>query len=133
MGLTLNKQVRVSLHAEMQKFGSKPDPTKCSTEQSIGLDLSYTESRALFAVQKLLDPTIYKGNITPVELKDEGYRYAGSIPQLVVTKSEYLEAYGVYKYKTTRNKLEYSGSERKTAIDALERLANNLFLLFMSV
>jgi hypothetical protein len=123
----LNKQIRVSLHAEMQKFGTKPDPTQ-AIDRSIGLDLTYTEARALFAVQKMLDETNYKGNTTPVSFKDEkDWMYNGQLPCLKISTSEYLDAYGVVKHKTKRNKMEYSGSERTTATDALSRLAGKEF------
>lgn len=123
------------MHAEMQILGRKPDPTKPEitdmvekeeTKKAIkehnietaGLALSYTEGRALFAVQKLLDQTDYKGNTKP--------RF--ELPGLQVNSSEFLDAYGVKKYATKRGKTEWSGSERDTAINALERLATKQFL-----
>ncbi len=110
-----NQLIRASLHLEMQKFGNK------------GLDLSYAESRALFAVQKMLDDTDYNGNIDSIHLTVEGY--TGTIPGIRFKPAEYLEAYGLTKYKTARNKMEYSGSERKMAIQALKKLASRSFLL----
>ena len=69
-----NKTVNVGLHLQILKFGSAPDPTKPTLEDNVkgsaivasarknyitrvGVDLSYAENRALFAVQKLLDET----------------------------------------------------------------------------
>jgi hypothetical protein len=110
----MNKLVRVSLHLEKIKKD---------------LELSYTESRALFAVQKLLSDTDYKGNTKPEMVSDDvNWKYKGELPGLKISVSEYLDAYGVNKYKTKRNKMEYSGTERKTATGALERLAQKSFL-----
>jgi hypothetical protein len=110
----MNKLVRVSLHLEKIKKD---------------LELSYTESRALFAVQMLLSDTDYKGNTKPEQFTDDvNWKYKGELPGLKISVSEYLDAYGVNKYKTKRNKMEYSGTERKTATGALERLAQRNFL-----
>jgi hypothetical protein len=112
----MNNLVRVGLHAEMQKFGRK-------TTGNVGLVLSYTESRALFAVQKLLDGTDYAGNMTPEKLPaDNPSKYTGQLPGIEFRLSEYLSAYGVAKYKSARNKMEYSGAERAAAVSALEAL-----------
>ena len=47
--------IKVSAHFEMLKFGRSSDAT-------YGIELSNAESRALFAVQKLLEGTDYRGN-----------------------------------------------------------------------
>src|SRR5436309_1211398 len=99
----MNNLVRVSLHAEMQKFGRK-------TTGNTGLELSHTESRALFAVQKLLDSTNYSGNVEAQQTPpDHPSKYAGKLPRVVFKTSEYLAAYGLRKYKSARKKLEFSG------------------------
>jgi len=135
----MNNLVRVSLHAEMQKFGKRYDPRKPlitdmverddvkttmgeKNIQTIGLDLSYSENRALFAVQKLLSDTDYKGNTKPLSIQHM------ELPGMEIKISDYLKAYGVKKYKTGRGKMEFSGTERKTAIKALTELTGRHFL-----
>ncbi len=142
-----NKLVNVGLHLQMLKFGSTPDPTKPSLEDNvkdvsvvakarkyhlirIGVELSYAENRALFAVQKLLDDTAFRGNARPVKLPhDNPYKMKGSQPVLDIKIADYLDAYGVKKKKTSRQKNEFSPQGRRSALDALESLARKSFLL----
>ncbi len=113
-----NQLIRTSLHVEMQKFGEN------------GLDLSYAENRALFAVQRMLDSTDYKGNIVPMQLSPEDgakAKYVGTLPGVHFRDAQYLEAYGLKKYKSARNKMEYSGTQRKNALEHLRKLADRTF------
>jgi hypothetical protein len=145
-----NKLVNVGLHLQRLKFCALPDPTKPFLEDNvedqsvvrkarqknitrIGVELSYAENRALFAVQKLLDDTAFRGNARPVKMLD-GNRYHlkgrnGHKPVLDVKTSDFLEAYGIHKRKTTRQKQEFSASGRRSALAALESLAQKSFLL----
>jgi len=133
--------IKASLHTERQKFGQKPTPAQRSLfdlldvedkkkavdygiEQVIGIDLTHAQSQALFAIQKLLEETNYKGNL-PAEKLDglNRFRFWGELPSLKFLPAQYLEAYGVKKYETSRGKYEFSGEERKDALRALIDLA----------
>jgi len=126
--------VKVGLQVELQKFGYRPkqlslfdslmDTTRKEiTEQSIaviGLDISQAQNRALFAIQKLLTDTDYKGNITGKKnYESPPFSFRGFLPALQFTPAEYLEAYGLKKRKTARGWEEYSGEERRRALQAL--------------
>ena len=142
-----NNLVNVGLHLQKLKFGSTPDPTKPSLEDNvkdvsvvakarkhhlirIGVELSYAENRALFAVQKLLDDTAFRGNARQVKLPhDNSYKMKGSQPVLDIKIAEYLDAYGVKKTKTSRHKNEFSAQGRRSALDALKSLASKSFLI----
>jgi hypothetical protein len=142
-----NKLVNVGLHLQWLKFGEAEDPTKPHLGDNvkddsvvkkarqkhitdIGVKLTYAENRALFAVQKLLDDTGFRGNARPVKLTNGNpYKMTGSRPVLEVKISEYLDAYGVRKGKSYRHIREYSVSGRKSALAALESLAKKSFLL----
>jgi hypothetical protein len=69
----------------------------------IGIRFLYTENRALFAVQSLLDANNYP-------------------PVLQVQVTDYLEAFGVTKSKSRRNRMEYHSASRQAALEALLRL-----------
>jgi hypothetical protein len=107
--------VKVSAHLEQLKFGRKGE--------SFGISLSYAESRALFAVQKLLDKANYKGNGLPVP-------YNGmTLPRLNVRIADYLNAYGVTKRETNRGASEFSSEGRRVAMAALHSLGEREFHL----
>jgi hypothetical protein len=144
-----NKLVRVTMHRQMLKFGPLPDSTrpqlvdtvtdKKVVEEAlkhnitrIGVRLSYAENRALFAVQRILDNTGFKGNARSIPMaKGNPYkmRIKQAQPLLDVSIAEYLEAYGDRKTKTSRQKQEYSVSGRRSALAALATLADKKFLL----
>jgi len=127
--------IKVGLHVEQQKFrpGKEEEDRQLALFKErnlaysfdvIGLDLTIPQSRALLAVQRLLDETGYKGNVDGIE--KDGYdesKFRGYVPRLKITTAQYLEAYGVDKVKTGRDKLEYSGKERMLALEALEQIA----------
>ena len=141
-----NNLIRVGLHAELLKFGVKPDPTKpelndrlvdpvarntalSSGITEIGYDLSFGEARGLFAVQCLLDETDYEGNQPPSRLPScNGYQYSGDLPRLKVSIADYLHAYGVTRKTSSRGKIEFTTGGREAALDALESLADRNFL-----
>lgn len=139
------RAVRAGLHAEMQKFGHKPDPKQPSLFDSlsdedaikkakdcgvevIGMDLTYAQNRAYFAIQRLMSETGYKGNIPGESVRSKGFKYNGHLPLLEFTPAEYLEAYGVKKHEATRGKREFSGEARRDALRALIDLAKKQFL-----
>jgi hypothetical protein len=133
----IEKWVKVGLHAELLKFVTKKSavlsdtfeasatgkPETSSAPRVWGLDLTPAESRALIAVQQLLDATNYEGN-RPGKRVDLGEgRFKGVIPELRFTATEYLKMWGVKKYTTGRGRQEYSGEQRKQALGALLSLA----------
>jgi hypothetical protein len=141
-----NKTVRCALHLEHQFHPSVPDQTRPNLEDQlenpdlakvalgqgidrIGVRLSYGESRALFAVQRLLDETGYRGNAKPDKLKAANpQKFDGDLPILLIEKSDFLDAYGVTKAKTRRGKMEYSAQARRAALRSLSNLASHKFL-----
>jgi hypothetical protein len=137
--------VKVGLHAELQKFGHRPpakqlglfdslldETVKEITEKSIevvGLDITPAQNQALFAIQKLLTKTNYRGNLPGQEIESKAFKFSGYLPGLEFSPAQYLEAYGVRKYKTSRGWEEYSGEERGDALRALIDLAKKSYLL----
>jgi len=126
--------VKVGLTLEQQKFGHRPrqlglfdglmDTTRKEIAEKsievIGLDISEAQRAALFAIQKLFSATDYKGNIPGKEnYKSEAFSFQGFLPALQFTPAEYLAAYGLKKRKTARGWEEYSGEERRQALQAL--------------
>lgn len=95
---------RAGMHLELQKFGSRRrDEEMQSREQAegvqgtgaehTGLKLSVPESRALSALQILLDRTGYKGNLAARSLSSPSFQ--GLVPRLRFTYSDFFEAYGL--------------------------------------
>lgn len=139
--------VKISLHSELQKFNKKPDQYYNSVVDSvsdqrvkeavikyeiqvIGIDNTQSQNRALFAIQKLLNETNYKGNIAGKRLNGHNsFSFDGYLPSLKFTPAQYLDAYGVTKYKTSRGKQEFSGEERRVALKALKDLHDKKYLL----
>jgi len=137
--------VRASLHAEMQKFGRLPNPKQpglfdCLLDEEvikeakdygaevIGLDLTHAQNQALFAVQKLMTKTKYKGNLPGEYIKSKRFKYNGLMPLLEFTPVEYLKAYGVKKYETGRGFKEFGVEARRAALRALIDLAKKQVL-----
>ena len=93
-----------------------------------GLSLSLTENKALFALQKLLDKTNYKGNIDGRNATPENsFRYNGYLPRVQFTPAEFLEAYGLKRTMTGRGYQEFNNNERNEAMKALRALADRKF------
>lgn len=129
--LAIQPSYRASMRLELQKF---PDSQKTRqlllgedldsqdlepNVEKAGLDLSVTESRALHAIQKLLDRTDYRGNLQGEEISSAQYRYQGLAPRLSITYSDYLEAYEL----EMRGDQYYIGKQATEAIQALKSLA----------
>lgn len=129
--------VKASLHTEKQKFGKKQGSAQRSLfefldletrnkaveygiQDVIGIDLTQAQGQALFAIQRLLQETDYRGNL-PSEYLDGNnrWKFRGELPVLKFSPAQYLEAFGVTKYETARGKHEFSGEERKDALRAL--------------
>lgn len=136
--------VRVGLHVELQKFGHRPkqlslfdglldDTRKEITEKSIevvGLDISQAQNQALFAIQKLLDDTGYRGNIPGRNFDSKGFSFTGLLPALQFSPAQYLEAFGLTKRKTGRGWEEYSAGERREALQALADLSRPYLFVY---
>ncbi len=123
---------RAGLHLELQKFpDSRRDkrrdrqllffdtgePGVIQRLPATGLNLSVPEDRALSAIQKLLDKTGYEGH-EQIEVNSEDFKYRGTLPVLKTTYTEYLEAYGLKRYKGS-----FKGAQVEQAIAALYSLA----------
>ncbi|WP_213358403.1 virulence factor [Chlamydiifrater phoenicopteri] len=138
-----NQVIKSSLHLENQKFGRKPillDKEQLDMFSSIvteskieviGLDLQPSHYHALAAIQKLLTATNYNGNMQSNYLSREtnSFKFEGKVPRIKFSRSEYLEAYGVKKYKTSRNKKEFGGKEALIALQALQHLGSQPHLI----
>ena len=119
-------KVRVNMHSTNLMFG---EIRKDGSFNEDGILLSSSEHRALFAIQKMLDKTNYEGNVPGIEYQahQTAFNYSGTLPRITFTPAEYLEAYGLEKRKTSRGFMEYSSSERKAALEALQILADKKF------
>lgn len=110
--------IRTSLHLSRQKF----------EKIEAGLSLSLTENKALFALQKLLDKTNYKGNIDGrVATPENTFHYSGFLPRVQFTPAEYLDAYGLKRNTSGRGYQEFNSNERSEAMKALRSLADKKF------
>jgi len=121
-----DSKVRVGLHTTNLMFG---EVRKDGSFNYDGVDLSLSESRALFAIQKMLAKTNYEGNAEPIELQahQSSFNYTGRLPRITFTPAQFLEAYGLEKRKTSRGYMEYSNSERTAALGALQNLSIRIF------
>ena len=121
-----DSKVRVGLHTTNLMFG---EVRKDGSFNYDGLDLSLSESRALFAIQKMLAKTNYEGNADPVELLayQSSFNYTGRLPRITFTPAQFLEAYGLGKRKSSRGYMEYSSAERANAFAALQSLSRRIF------
>lgn len=139
--------VKTSLHTEFQKLGKRPKERKNifdnldarvkeakETEniEIVGIENTKAQDKALFAIQKLLENTDYKGNSVGKKLfKGNDFKMNKVIlPVLRITPSQYLGAYGVKKYKTSRGKKEFSSRESERALKALYDLSNKKYLFY---
>lgn len=136
--------VKVSLHAERQKFGEVPKPKmlslfeefKAEAEEHhievVGVDITTAQKKALFAVQTELNATDYKGNLPPrsLDLKSSPFKFSGAVPLVRLSLTRYLELYGVGKRETARGYLEFNANERAEALQALRELNDKRFLLY---
>ncbi len=136
--------VKASLRVEIQKWGHKPGPNqlrlfdklqdetkkeiKDKSIEVIGIDITQAQNQALHAIQALLTKTNYMGNIEGKEMEDRGFMFSGYLPALEFTPAEYLEAFGLQKYRSERGKEEYSGESRAQALGALVDLAKKSYL-----
>jgi len=123
---TSDSKIRVGIHSTNLMFG---EVRKDGSFNYNGLDLSLSEQRALFAIQKMLDKTNYKGN-APGKQSEAGqntFSFTGKVPRITFTPAEFLEAYGLEKRKTARGYMEYGSNERSSALEALYNLSIRRF------
>lgn len=123
---------RASMHMELQKFGNRERVRQLMLSESIpadeaeiearieqtGLTLSYSEMRAIDALQILLDRTGYQGNEPGEMVHSEAFKYDGQLPRLRLTYTEYLEAYGLQRSASGR----WPRAQEEEAKEALETL-----------
>ncbi len=134
--------IKSSMHLELQKFGDRArdkelmgqlrlfEPTVEDTIEAFttGLVLSQAKMRALFAIQKLLHETGYRGNVEPEEgWKVSQFKYKGSLPRVAFTYTAYLESYGVEKIGG-----RYQGNMQSEALGALMALSQDRQQIFYS-
>tara|TARA_Y100001934_G_C12329919_1_gene764546 strand:- start:182 stop:1921 length:1740 start_codon:yes stop_codon:yes gene_type:complete len=128
--------IKSPMHLESLKRGKRPDyqsPIPLSLQSQvdvIGLNLDKKHYHALNAVQQLLCDTNYKGNVRGTTHNGEnGFKFSGYLPRIRFSKSQYLEAYGVKKHKTSRDKWEFGGRDSEEALAALKDLATRNHLI----
>lgn len=121
---------RAGMYAELQKFGKSQREQLQLWEghqgppaevETIGLDLSISQERALSAIQILADRTGYKGNLPPRRGHSAPYQRDYDRPVLAFTPAEYLEAYGLQRGP----KNTFSSGRRAEAMQALESLSES--------
>lgn len=144
--LEKNNVIKSALHLETQKFGKKPKNVQEQIESQdksnelnknsikievIGLDFQPSHYHALNAIQKILEETNYCGNIQGTYLSrySNSFKFEGIVPRIKFSRSNFLNAYGVTKYFSTRNKMEFSGKESKIALEALYYLGTQPHLI----
>ena len=118
-----NYLVRTSLHLSRQKFG------KIRALNEEGVILSLSENKALFALQRLLDKTNYKGNLEGHDISADNnkFQFDGFLPRIQFTPTEFLLAYGLNRTKSKRGYQEFNSNERTEAMNALKSLADKKF------
>ncbi len=132
--------IKSPVHLEALKQGHHPESLQLkfpfyknenpAQVDVIGLNLDKKHRHALNAIQKLLAYTKYKGNTTGTTHNgDNSFNFTGYLPRIKFTRAEYLEAYGVKKYKTSRGKWEFSGRDANEALGALGDLATQNHLI----
>jgi len=127
------KNVSVGLHAELHKFGNveSRDIQNAQEEyqvKTVGMKLSITQKRALFAVQIIMCRKISTGEISYKDVYDDVFSFTGSIPSMKIKPAEFLDAYGAKRIKTKRGSMEFSGEERRQAMKALYSLKETKYL-----
>jgi hypothetical protein len=125
--------VKAAIHLETQKFARKPSPDvekwmeklKLRDASELGVDLTLAQSKAVFAIQKLLTESDYAGNLKPQKMDGENrFQFWGEAPRIKFSPAQYLEAYGVPKTSGKRGWPEFNRREREEALRALSSLEN---------
>jgi len=98
--------------------------------QKIGLDFSYGQQKALFAIQKLFSATQYQGTEAPDVIHDGNTGFCGPLPKMQTTKAAYFDSFGVPKNKSSRGWMEYNRAERDLAWKHLLELTAPVRMLY---
>lgn len=148
----IDEYIKTSLHYEKQKFKNEKDKNITLEDiiekvanfgeqkkllykreehriEAIGIDITDMENKAMNAILTLFSRTNYKGNRKGVNVKGQIFNYNGYLPEIEFYPNEYLEVFGVKKYKTGRGKMEYSAEGRRQAFDSLVSLAMKQFFI----
>lgn len=98
-----------------------------------GLDLSESEMKVVHAIQQLISLNNFSGNAGNEEITSDNNQlgYQGTISKFKLTKSEFLELYGLTRSMTSRGKMEFSGKSAEIALTALHSLSSKLFLFIV--
>lgn len=124
--------VRSPLYLEQQKF---KDKEKLHKQLSLSLDgreleeaveasgldlsdLSVSELKAYDAVSQLLSRTGHKGSEPGKEAEVESMKWRGVLPVLLISRSDYFEAYGLKR----KGDGSYYGHQAEEALEALRSL-----------
>jgi len=91
--------------------------------------LSVGEGDALFAIQKLLHATNYKGNEDAIKVAADDYKYFGYLPVLKFTLADFKWAFGVATFTRNDGRTEFSVEGSRQAIAALLSLAKRVHLI----
>ena len=124
--------VRSPLYLEQQKFKDKKRLHKQLSlsldgrelEEAVeasGLDLSdlsVSELKAYHAVSQLLSRTGHKGSEPGKEAEVESMKWRGVLPVLLISRSDYFEAYGLKR----KGDGSYYGHQAEEALEALRSL-----------
>ncbi|MHB8277886.1 MAG: hypothetical protein ACYDIA_09565 [Candidatus Humimicrobiaceae bacterium] len=121
-GVVINKDTRQLALSELFEDFSYIQKAEKGNIEYIGFNLNRSQDRAVLAIQKLLNENNYQSNATEEQLQQlENIR--DTALTLIFTPSQYYEAYEVTKYKTSRDKEEWSSGESKNALKALEDIS----------
>lgn len=132
--------IKSPVHLERLKYGKRPstnqaenqffDSTQLTETDVIGLNLDKKHQHALNAIQKMLYDTRFLGNAQGTELDGaNSFKFRGYLPRIRFTRAEYLDAYGVKRFKTARDKWEFGGKESTEAMSALYDLAKQSYII----
>lgn len=141
------KHIPVSMHSQKQKQGNpkqsifnilRQDKNASLKEtqaeyniEVVGIELTVSEEKALFAIQNMLSKTNYKGNAETSKHSDiSDYTETRTLPSLEFSPSEFLTEYGVSKKDHGRGYAEFSRAERDLALSALRELSVKPFFVF---
>lgn len=132
------EQYRASMYSELQKFSNRQKAKQLLLSERVdkeeaekqaqltGLDFTLSQSKALSAIQLLLDRTGYKGNMPGDTIIRRATGKETFLPALSFTPSEYLEAYGLRRADSG----SFSRHQRDEAMEALYSLTETRSIIY---
>jgi hypothetical protein len=135
----MEKTIKAGMHLQLQKMGKSKEESdlilkemndpKLSLVEVAGLNLTGLQHRAVHAIQTLLNDSNYKGNLPTIPKKKLDFDFDGNLPILKITPSEFYEAFGAKKRKTS-GKFQYSSNEADQAMASLKSLYNERYIIY---